>query len=131
MTAVAFRYDKAFAGFGHCRGLVNDGGDHLLFEFQTRDAMFNVPLGGIRTVKVPIADLASVELTPGLLGFGGKLVLRANRLTTLDGLPGMTQGRVELGIERKDYAAAEAFVARLHAAQPEADPAAPAAESGS
>ncbi len=124
MQAVPFRYDNAFGGLGCCRGLVNDAGDHLLFEFQTRDAMFGLPLGGIRTVKVPVADLASVELTAGLFGtgLGAKLVIRADRLATLAGLPGMSQGRVDLGIDRHDLAAAEQFVARLHPVQSDAAP---------
>ena len=42
------------------------------------------------------------------------IVLQAARMETLQDVPGMSQGRVELSVARKDRDAAEQFVAGLH-----------------
>lgn len=117
MNAVPFTVDNVYAGFGECHGLLRDEGDHLCLEFQVKDAMVGLMKSAVKEVRVPIKDLVSVTLTKGWLGMtwlGVKIGIQAARLETLRDVPGMSQGRVELSIARKDCAAAEAFVANLH-----------------
>jgi hypothetical protein len=68
-------------------------------------------------VRIPLRDLVSVTLTKGWLGttwLGVKIVLQAAQLEALQGMPGASQGRIELSVARKDRDAAERFVAGLH-----------------
>jgi hypothetical protein len=64
-----------------------------------------------------LKELVSITLTKGWLGtswLGVKLVIQAEQMDTLKDVPGMNQGRVELSIGRRDYEAAEDFIAELH-----------------
>ncbi len=108
---------KLYGGLGECQGLLLDEGEHLTLEFQIVDSVAGVLKSGVRQVRIPLKDLASVTLTKGWLGntwMGVTIVLQAARIETLKDAPGMSQGRVELSVARKDRDIAERFVADLH-----------------
>lgn len=111
MNMVPFSIE-VYGGLGECHGLLRDEGTHLAFEFQVTDAVAGFLKTGVRHVRVSLSDLLSVSLCKGW--FSTKIVVQAARMDVLQDLPGMTQGRVELRIARKDRAAAEALVAGLY-----------------
>jgi hypothetical protein len=117
VNAVPFTLENLYAGFGQCDGLLRDEGDHVCLEFQIKDTVAGLLKTGVRQVRIPLRDLVSVTLTKGWLGttwLGVKIVLQATRLEALQGMPGASQGRIELSVARKDRDAAERFVAGLH-----------------
>ncbi len=88
-----------------------------------KDNLLGVLKSGVREVRLPLADLASVTLTKGWFGMkrtGVKIVIQARRMDVLQDVPGASQGRVELHISRKDYNQADKFVADLHEAEGDA-----------
>ena len=96
---------------------MRDEGTHLCLEYQLKDAVVGVIQGGPKRVRLPLKDLVSVTLTQGWFGqkwAGVKVVIQAARLDVLQGLPGVSQGRIELGISARDHEAAEKLVADLH-----------------
>lgn len=116
MNTVPFTVDL-YAGFGQSNGLLRDEGDDLVLEFQNKDKIAGIIKSGVRQVRVPLNDLVSVTITKGWLGgrwMGVTIVLQAARMETLQDVPGMRQGRVELSVASKDRDAAERFVAGLH-----------------
>lgn len=113
---VPFTID-VFGGLGTCEGLLLGEPDCLSLQFQVKDAVLGVLAGEVRQVRVPLDKLVSVTLTKGWLGttwLGVKIVIQAAELEPLADVPGMSQGRVELCIARKDRAAAEEFVDDLY-----------------
>jgi hypothetical protein len=117
MNTVPFTIGELYAGLGECQGLLHDEGDHLCLEFQIKDTVAGIFKSGVKVVRIPLADLVSVTSTKGWLGttwLGLKIVLQAARLETLKDVPGMSQGRVELSIARKDRHAAEKLLADLY-----------------
>jgi hypothetical protein len=58
----------------------------------------------VRTVSVPLIDVAGVEYRRRLLG--GRLVLVATRLDVFAGIPGAEDNRLVLKIKRRDGTAA-------------------------
>jgi hypothetical protein len=115
-NAVPFTIE-VFGGLGKCEGLLRDEGEHVTLEFQTSDTVAGILKTGIRQVRIPLPELVSVTLTKGWFGaswLGVKIVLQATRLETLQDVPGMSQGRVELSVARKDRDAAERLVADLY-----------------
>jgi hypothetical protein len=117
MTAVPFTIGSLYAGFGQVEGLIRDDGDAVCIEFQITDSLAGVFKSGVREVRVPMKDLVSVTLTKGWLGsswLGVRIDLQAMRMETFRDVPGAVQGRLQLGIARKDCDAAERFVAGLH-----------------
>jgi hypothetical protein len=117
MNSVPFKIGDLYAGLGECHGLLRDEGHHLSFEFQTMDSVAGIIKSKVKQVRAPLADLVSVTLTKGWLGttwLGVKIVIQAGGLETLKEIPGMSGGRIELSVARKDRQAAEKFVTDLH-----------------
>lgn len=117
MNTVPFTIDEVFAGFGQCHGIVRDEGDKLCLEYEVQDSIAGIIKSGVKTVRIPLAELASVSLTKGWLGtswLGVKIVIQASKMEMLQGIPGMMQGRLTLSIARKDREAEEKLVADLH-----------------
>jgi hypothetical protein len=117
MNTVPFALDKIWAGFGKGGGLLRDEGTHLCLEFQLEDAVVGAFKSGVKQVRVPLKDLVSVTLTKGWFGqkwAGVRIVIQAARMDVLQDMPTASQGRIELSVSRKDYDAAEKFVADLH-----------------
>jgi hypothetical protein len=116
MNACPFSLDL-YGGLGRCEGIIRDEGSHISLEFQNMDAVAGIIKSDVRIVKIPMKELVSVTITKGWLGtswMGVKIVLQSAKMETLKDVPGMTQGKVELSVARKDRDAAEKFVAGLH-----------------
>lgn len=111
MNAVPFTIE-VYGGLGQCQGIIRDEGKNLVVEFQISDSIAHVLKSNVRQVAVPLADLVSVALSKGW--FSTKIVLQSARMESLQDVPGMNQGRVELCVARKDRPAAERFVADLY-----------------
>jgi hypothetical protein len=111
MTSVPFKL-HVYGGLAECNGLIRPDGDSLLLEFQTQDNMFGFIRGQPKSVRIPLADLDSVELRGRW--FGRKLAIKARSLLSLADVPGSKQGRVELEIARADVPAAERLVAGVY-----------------
>ncbi len=54
-----------------------------------------------------------MTIQKGWFGFGTKVVIQTTRMQPVAGIPGMTQGRLVLGVAQKDLLAAERLVADL------------------
>ncbi len=111
MTSVPFK-QHIYGGLAECQGLIRPEDDALVLEFQTQDNFFGVIRGEPKSVRIPLADLESVELRGRW--FKRTLVIRARSLMSLAGLPGSKQGRVDLEIARADVLAAERLVAGVY-----------------
>ena len=113
MYVVPFNLDDLYAGLGECRGLLKREGDQLHFEIQIQDSIAGILKSDVREIRVPIDEVASLELTEGWLGInwlGVKLVLQTSSVERLSEMPGASQGRVQLKIARKDIENAQAFL---------------------
>lgn len=116
MNACPFSLEL-YGGFGRCEGIIRDEGGCLALEFQNKDAVAGILKSDVRQVKIPLKQLVSVTITKGWLGtswMGVKIVLQGVSMETLKDVPGMSQGKVELSVARKDRDAAEKLVAGLH-----------------
>ena len=106
-----------YAGFGTCEGMLRNEGGYLDVEFQNKDAVAGILKSDVQLVRIAIKDLVSVTITKGWLGtswMGVKIVLQAAKLETLKEIPGMSQGKVEFSVARKDRELAERLVDGLH-----------------
>ena len=115
---------EIFGGLGECNGLLKHEEKYLSLEFQMQDAVAGILKSDVKHVKIPLDDLVSLMLTQGWLGtnwLGVKLVIQTNRLDTLKDVPGMSQGRIELSIARKDVEDAEQFVENFYESRESAE----------
>ena len=82
----------------------------IVLEFESK--FLGLIPGGVKEVKVAIADLMDVKFKKGFFRIGAKIIIRTHAYSTLVALPN-TNGRVTLKIAREDFAQAENAVARL------------------
>jgi hypothetical protein len=118
MRCVPFLIPELYAGFGECRGILYDEQNAFRFEFQVQDKLAGLLKSRVKTVRVPVEQIVSCQLTRGWFGstwLGVKIVIQASSLDALKDVPGATQGKVELTIARPDVAAAESFLDGLYA----------------
>ncbi len=117
MRSVPFSIPYLYGGLGECHGVLHDEGDALRFEFQLKDNFGGLIKSKVKQIRLPVKEIVSVQLTKGWLGTtwcGLKIVIQTASLEPLKEIPGMSQGKVELSIARKDVPAAEAFVDGLY-----------------
>ncbi|HEX5727422.1 MAG TPA: hypothetical protein VFX98_18260 [Longimicrobiaceae bacterium] len=97
------------------QGLLRLEADDLVLEFReavTRYSTMRTKQGPVRTLRLPFAEIAGVELRRGFFG-GATLVVRSRRMQPLDALPNADAGEVRLKIARRDRALAEEFAISL------------------
>jgi hypothetical protein len=111
MTSVPFTM-SVYGGFAECHGLIRPESDSLCLEYQVQDGCCGYFRGKAKTVRIPLADLESVELRGRW--FKRTLVIQARSLLSVAGMPGSRQGRVELRIARADLPAAERLVTGIY-----------------
>ena len=121
MNTVPVMLGELYKGFAKGHGLIHDEGDCLCLEYQVQDKVIGLVKSGIKQVRVPLADLASVALERRWFGMSTYLVIQGARMDALKDVPGMEQGRLVLGIARKDRDAAAKFVAELHVPEDHAE----------
>lgn len=103
---------RQFGNITNCEGLLHFEGDHLRLEYQVVDPLVGILKSDVKEVDIALADLASITLEKGWFG-GSKLVLQAKGMAAVRAVPGMSQGRVELAINRDDRQVAERLVEGL------------------
>ena len=113
MNAVPFQYDQLYGGLADCQGLVRLDGKDLCLEFQVKDSIVGVLKSEVKQVRIPLRELSEVRLERGWFGWSTKLLIQADSLAPVQDVPGMAQGRLLLGIARRDRPAAERLVAEL------------------
>ena len=99
------------------RGLLKDEGDYLTLEVQQQDVWFGIFKSAVQSIRIPVNEVVSLELSKGWLGAYSlcvPLVLQTTNVELLNELPAASQGRVRLKIARKDIEAAERFVEDFH-----------------
>jgi len=113
LNAVPFRYEELYGGLANCHGLIRLDGKDLSLEFQVEDSIVGVLKSGVKQARIPIQELSWIRLEQSWFGLVNKLAIQAGRLEVVQDVPGMNQGRMVLGIARRDRPAAERLVAEL------------------
>src|SRR6185369_31674 len=102
MNAVPFQISHVFGGFGECHGLLKQDGKFLVLEFQLQDSLLRVLKSGIKNIEIPLADVARLALRRRWFGFSNSLEIQLSRMDLAEQIPAMKQGRLILGISRRD-----------------------------
>jgi hypothetical protein len=115
MLSVPFSIPRTYGGLAECHGLLRGEGDSLILEYQTQDKFLGLFRRRPRAVRIPLAQLESVDLKRrGWFRVRRTLIIRTKGLMPLAGVPGSRQGQIELAITPEDREAAEQFVAGLY-----------------
>ena len=116
-VSVPFTVD-AMGGFAVAVGILHADADNLNAEFRIRDAIWGNIKGGTHVVDIPRHRLTRLELVKGV--FGSKLIIGADKISTLGSFPNAEIGRVELNVARSDSRYGTQLVQTLGFATPDA-----------
>lgn len=112
MDAVPFKINDVTI-ITEADGLLRNEGSHLCLEYQVKDGILGVFKSEIKQFRIAAGDVASLTLMKGWFfgkWWGAKIVIRCDSMDALQALPGASQGRIELGIARRDFEAADHLV---------------------
>ena len=110
MNALPFQIHNVFGGLGECHGLLKQEGKLLVLEFQVQDSVLNVIKGGVKSVEIPLADVARIELRRRWFGLSNSIEVQLSRMELTEQVPAMKQGRLVLSIARRDVPQAKTLV---------------------
>jgi hypothetical protein len=110
MNAVPFQISGVFGGFGECHGLLKHEGKFLILEFQIQDNLVKVIKSGIKSVEIPLADIARVSLRRRWFGLSNSVEVQLSRMDLAEKVPGMKHGRIALAIYRHDVQLANELI---------------------
>jgi len=114
MNVVAVSLGSQYGGLAEGDGMLRDEGDHLVLEYQIKEALFGGVLKShVREARIPRDTISSVILRRTWLGLKTELVIQTTRMTPVAEIPGMSRGQLILGVEAKDRLAAEKLVSDL------------------
>jgi len=114
MNAVPVWLGYQYGGLAYCEGMLRDEGDHLVLEYQSKEAVVGGMLkSNVREARIPSDILSSVTLRKTWLGLKTELVIQTTRMEPVADVPGMSRGRLVLGVAKTDRPAAEKIVADL------------------
>ncbi len=110
MNAVPFQISNVYGGLGECHGLVRQEGKFLVLEFQIQDSVVNLLKSGVKSVEIPLADIARIFLRRRWFGFWNSLEVQLSRMEIAEQIPAMKHGRLVLGIYRRDVPLAQELI---------------------
>ena len=109
----SLHYEDLYGGLADCHGLIRLDGKDLCLDFQIKDKVVGLLKSDVKEVRIPIRELSSVRLERRWFGLSTRLLIQSASLEPVQDVPGMIQGRLLLGIARRDRPAAERLVAEL------------------
>lgn len=99
---------EAMGGFAEAVGMAHVVDGVLTIEFRVRDAIWGSLKSQTQVVEIPAEKLSKMDFVQGL--FSSKIVIMADKISTLDALPNAETGRVELTVKKADGGLAQAVV---------------------
>ncbi len=102
--------DEVHAGLSHLHGIAHLD-DHVL-ELEFRVKRLGIASSTTRRVRIPLADILQARVHRGI--FWNSLEIQSGALATFDEVPGCTQGRMVLYLDKKHLELSRRFCDRLN-----------------
>ena len=99
-VSLPFTVPDLFAGLAEGSGLANASPAELTLEFMVKDNILQVLKSGVKEIRIPQSEIASIELKQGW--FRSRLTIRLKSMKWLADLPTRNQAELILHIKRRD-----------------------------
>jgi serine/threonine protein kinase len=109
--SVPFTIEDIFAGLAQLSGILHFDGQTLRAEWQVSDAVLNTFTGNVKTITIPVDQIASAKVVNGF--WSTRLELVARSIATFGDLRCNTPGKLALKIARSDRPIAETCATKL------------------
>lgn len=108
-TSIPFKTESAH-GLTTVNGVAKFSPAGIVLEFESK--LFGVIGGGVKEVRLPLADILDVKFRKGLFKIGTKIEVRTRTFSKLAELPN-TDGKLTLKLVRDDFERGKAAVEQL------------------
>jgi hypothetical protein len=108
-TSVPFKTESAH-GLSQVNGIAKFSSAGIVLEFESK--LFGLIGGGVKEVRIPMAEILDVRFRKGLFKLGSKIVVRTRTFTKLAELPN-TDGKLTLKLVRDDFERGKEAVEQL------------------
>jgi hypothetical protein len=98
--SLPFSFPEVYEGFASAQGIMRVERDHLVLEFEIKEAILDWIKLGSRVVQIPFTDLESVVLKRGW--FRDVITVKVRSLQALQEIPIHEHGRFQLFISKQD-----------------------------
>lgn len=88
-------------GLKEADGLVKLDEQHILMELKEKDTILGVYESEVREYSLAFSDIHSMTLHKKI--FRVHLTIQANSMKLVEGIPGMSQGKLVMNIPKKHY----------------------------
>ncbi|MEX0723290.1 MAG: hypothetical protein WD357_08815 [Gracilimonas sp.] len=112
MRSLPFAIENLNGGFMKVEGILRVVGEHLVFEFQKKDAVVEAYQSELKTEKIPLSELDMLEFKKGW--FSGKLILHGKTARSFGELPGKDLTERVLKVKRKHKNVAASISSNLN-----------------
>lgn len=112
MRALPFTIENLNGGFMKLEGILRVKDEHLLFEFQKKDAVLEAYQSELRTIEIPLSELEMLEFRKGW--FSAKLILHGKSASSFKDLPGKDLIERILKVKRKHRDVAASISSNLN-----------------
>ncbi len=107
--SVPFKSEK-HQGLSTVNGIAKFSPAGIVLEFEAK--LFGIIAGGVKEIRLPIAELLDVKFKKGLFRRGAKIEIRTRTFAALSELPN-EDGKVTLKLGRDDFERGESAVTQL------------------
>lgn len=108
-TSVPFKTESAH-GFKTVNGIAKFSSAGIVLEFESK--LFGVIGGGVKEVRLPMAEILDIKFRKGFFKYGASIVVRTRTFAKLAELPN-NDGKLTLKIVRDDFDRAGSAVEHL------------------
>jgi hypothetical protein len=106
-TSVPF---KTESGLSQIDGIGKFSPAGIVLEFESK--LFGIIKGGVKEIRLPVADILDVKFRKGFFRYGAKIEIRLKSFTKLSELPNK-DGKITLKLVRDDFERAREAVVQL------------------
>lgn len=108
-TSIPFKAEK-YGGFSEVHGVAKISGAGIVLEFESK--LLGVIRGGVKEVRLPLAEILDVKFRKGLFRYGAKIEIRMRSFAKMAEFPN-TDGKIVLGLVRDDFERGRAAVEQI------------------
>jgi hypothetical protein len=112
MRALPFTIENLNGGFMKLEGILRVKHEHLMFEFQKKDAVLEAYQSEVKSVEIPLSELEMLEYKKGW--FSAKLILHGKSASSFRDLPGKDLIERVLKVKRKHRDVAASISSNLN-----------------
>lgn len=98
--SIPIKFRDSYEGFAESSGILSLRENHIIIQFETKDALFGLIKSGLKKVAIPLKHIEELAYKKSI--FGNRVSIKVDDLSYLEDLPERSNNKVVLLIDRKN-----------------------------